>query len=62
MSDSETPYSVSSRTRSKTKGGERVRHEAAEHCDEDTGCQDDDDNFEHSKTKGDRATVLISTF
>jgi len=62
MSDSETPYSVSSRTRSKTKSGERVRHEAAEHCDEDTGCQDDDDNFEHSKTKGDRATVLISTF
>jgi len=35
MSDSETPYSVSSRTRSKTKSGGRVRHGATEYCDED---------------------------
>jgi len=50
-------YSVSSRTRSKTKSGGRVRHGATEHCNEDTGCQEDDDNIEHSMAKGDRATL-----
>ena len=61
MSDSETPYPVSSRTRSKAKNGGRVRHGATEHCDEDTGCRDDEDNFEHSMAKGDCATVLSIT-
>jgi len=58
LSDSETPYSVSSRTRSKMKSSGRVRHGATEYCDEDTGCRDGNGNTEHPTAKGDRDTAL----
>ena len=61
LSESETPYSVSSRTRSKMKDSGRVRHGATEYCDEDTGCRDGDGNTERPTAKGDRATESLGS-
>ena len=59
LSDSETPYSVSSRTKSKKKSGRRVSHGAAEHCEEEeTEYRDDDGYTMCPVAQGDRATQL----